>query len=161
MNEITSAPCQDNLPHPKGSVCFSDARDESHHSPHPIDNGVVDALRNEYHLNEVSDESGSSWQILEHTGSHGSRHDNASQSPRSALADFPYAESAVGISKKVSLQNMFVSDPQRLTNQDSGTSEFPPIRTRHICHPGWRSTGTAQSASQYSLPRSCPGFDWL
>ena len=102
--EIVTVPCPETVTDARSSVCFSEPRDDvRHHSePHSIanENGVTDTCRIEY-VNDVSDESGS-WQPLEKSISRGSRPDRSSQSPRSALADYGYAESAVGISKKVS-----------------------------------------------------------
>ncbi len=105
-NEITSATVPEHVPDSSRNVCFSETTPQnSHHEPHPNDHGATDACRVEY-LNEVSDESGASWHhIPQKSTSHpSSRPDVSSQSPRSGLADFGYAESAVGISKKASLE---------------------------------------------------------
>lgn len=117
VNEITSAPLPDSVTDSRKSACFSESRDDGQHTPHPNDNVTSDSCRVEY-LNEVSDDSGTSWHALEKTHSQSSRHNTASQSPRSALANFGYAESAVGISKKVSLEIMNRIASIYLTSQD-------------------------------------------
>ena len=96
--KLTTVTCPEIVPASTRSVCFSEPPNESHQESQPNENGAVDASRVEY----VSDESGSSWHVLEKSTSHNSRPDISSQSPRSALADFGYAESAVGISQKAS-----------------------------------------------------------
>lgn len=98
--KLTTVTCPENVPPSTRSVCFSEPPNDLHQDPHPNENSVTDASRVEY----VSDESGSSWHVLERTTSHGSRPDVSSQSPISALADFGYAESAVGISRKASFE---------------------------------------------------------
>lgn len=81
---------------------FPEVRDVGHHDSLSNEIAPPDSCRVEY-PNDVSDESGSPWQVLEKSASHSSRPEGASQSPVSALADFGYAESAVRISKKASL----------------------------------------------------------
>jgi Fungal specific transcription factor domain len=95
--KLTTVTCPENVPPSTRSVCFSEPPSDPHQDLHPNDTSGTDCSRVEY----VSDESGSSWHVLERTTSHSSRPDISSQSPRSALVDFSYAESAVGISRKV------------------------------------------------------------
>jgi hypothetical protein len=115
--EIVTVPCPETVTDARSSVCFSEPRDDvRHHSEAhsiPNENGVTDTCRIEY-VNDVSDESGS-WHPLEKSTSRSSRPDGSSQSPRSALAEFGYAESAVGISKKASSG---MADPARSIMSD-------------------------------------------
>jgi hypothetical protein len=98
----TTTTISENVPDTTRSLCFSEPPNETHQELHHNDIGVTDASRIDY-LHDVSDESGSTWHHLEKSTSHSSRPGDSSQSPRSALADLGYAESAVGISKKVAL----------------------------------------------------------
>lgn len=82
------------------SLRLSESGAESHGDARLTPTGAPDGVKFEY-LNDVGNDSGS-WHALEKPTSRGSRHEHASQSPRSTLADYGIAESAVGISKKVS-----------------------------------------------------------
>ncbi|KAF7503207.1 hypothetical protein GJ744_004210 [Endocarpon pusillum] len=95
--KLNTVSCPENVPPSTRSVCFSEPPNDIHQDPHPSGNPATDPSRVEY----VSDESGTSWHVLERATSHGSRPDVSSQSSGPALADFGYAESAVGLSKKI------------------------------------------------------------
>ena len=141
-DDHTSVTLAESVPDLRNGLCFPESRDDGHPEPHLNENGTTDGFRNDY-VNDVSDETGS-WHALEKTTSRSSRPEASSQSPRSALADFGYAESAVGISKKASLQGAGLERLIFLTlSRSSNCETLTPLYVRH------------------TLPCPRPGIAWL